>query len=130
MRTGFQNGNGFYTSGRCYSSIGLNSPKTAPHGARVLISARVSKPVNLSRAVETRGTAGALFRGGGVILFAPMAKRKNPAAVALGRKGGQAGKGKTGIAKGFAKMDPERLRQIAKDAAAAKRDKKKAAPPE
>ncbi len=41
-----------------------------------------------------------------------MAKRKNPAAVALGRRGGKAGKGKTGIAKGFAKMDPERLKRV------------------
>ena len=43
-----------------------------------------------------------------------MAKRKNPAAVALGRLGGKAGKGKTGIAKGFAKMDPKRLAEVSR----------------
>lgn len=49
-----------------------------------------------------------------------MAKRKNPAAVALGRKGG-----KKKVSKGFAKMDPKRRAQIASDAAA-KRWKKEA----
>lgn len=39
-------------------------------------------------------------------------KRKDPAAVTLGRKGGRAK-----VPKGFAKMDPERLRQIGKDTA-------------
>lgn len=45
-------------------------------------------------------------------------KRKNPAAVALGRKGG-----KKKVAKGFSAMDPKRRSEIAK-AAAAKRWKK------
>jgi hypothetical protein len=58
----------------------------------------------------------------------PMAKRKNPAAVALGRLGGKAGKGKTGIAKGFAKMDPDRLREIALKAVEAKRKKRQPPP--
>ena len=49
-----------------------------------------------------------------------MAKRKNPAAVALGRKGG-----KKKVAKGFAMMDPERRAQLA--AAAAKKRWKGAA---
>jgi hypothetical protein len=41
-----------------------------------------------------------------------MAKRKNPAAVSLGRQGGKAK-----VPKGFAKMDPERRAAIAKKAA-------------
>jgi hypothetical protein len=44
-----------------------------------------------------------------------MSKRKNPAAVALGRKGG-----KKKVPKGFSAMDPKRRSQIAKDAAAAR----------
>lgn len=53
-----------------------------------------------------------------------MAKRKNPAAVALGRRGGKAGKGKTGIAKGFAKMDSARLKEISQKAVEARRAKR------
>jgi hypothetical protein len=53
-----------------------------------------------------------------------MAKRKNPAAVALGRLGGKAGKGRTGIAKGFSVMDPERLSEISRKAAEARWKKK------
>jgi len=49
---------------------------------------------------------------------------RNPAAVALGALGGTAGKGKTGVRKGFAAMAPERLRKIAMEAAAAKREKR------
>lgn len=60
--------------------------------------------------------------------MAPMAKRKNPAAVALGRKGGRAGKGKTGIVKGFATMEPGRLREIALGAVEAKRKKRQNPP--
>jgi hypothetical protein len=41
----------------------------------------------------------------------------------IGRKGGKAGRGKKDIRKGFATMPPERLRQIAKQAAEAKRSK-------
>jgi hypothetical protein len=48
-----------------------------------------------------------------------MAKRKNPAAVALGRKGGR-----QRVAKGFSTMSPERRREIAKKAAAARWGKK------
>jgi hypothetical protein len=48
-----------------------------------------------------------------------MAKRKNPAAVALGRKGGKAK-----VAKGFSAMDPKRRAEIAKKAAAARWGKK------
>ena len=48
-----------------------------------------------------------------------MAKRKNPAAVALGRKGGQ-----KKVAKGFSVMAPERRREIARKAAAARWGKK------
>ena len=42
-----------------------------------------------------------------------MSKRKNPTAVKLGKKGGM-----KRVPKGFAKMDPERRREIAKKAAA------------
>jgi general stress protein YciG len=48
-----------------------------------------------------------------------MAKRKNPAAVALGRKGGR-----KKVAKGFSAMAPERRREIARKAAAARWGKK------
>jgi hypothetical protein len=53
------------------------------------------------------------------VILSAMAKRKNPAAVALGRKGG-----KKKVAKGFSTMDPKRRAEIAK-AAAAKRWEKK-----
>ncbi len=46
-----------------------------------------------------------------------MAKEKDPAAVALGRKGGQV----TGVAKGFAGMDAEKLEKIRRKAAAGER---------
>lgn len=49
-----------------------------------------------------------------------MAKRKNPAAVALGRRGG-----KKKVPKGFSQMEPERRKAIAKKAAAARWGKKK-----
>jgi hypothetical protein len=52
-----------------------------------------------------------------------MAKKKNPAAVALGRKGGKANKGKTGIVKGFAAMSPEDRRAIQEKGWAARRKK-------
>jgi len=48
-----------------------------------------------------------------------MAKRKNPAAVALGRKGGKAK-----VAKGFSMLDPEQRAKVAKDAAAKRWGKK------
>ncbi|MGA2774230.1 MAG: hypothetical protein ABSG26_25870 [Bryobacteraceae bacterium] len=48
-----------------------------------------------------------------------MATRKNPAAVALGRKGGR-----KKVAKGFSVMSPERRSKIAKEAAAARWGKK------
>ena len=44
-----------------------------------------------------------------------MAKRKNPAAVALGRKGGM-----KRVAKGFSKMDPKRRAEISRKAAEAR----------
>jgi hypothetical protein len=44
-----------------------------------------------------------------------MAKRKNPAAVALGRRGGKAK-----VPKGLAKMTPERRAEIAAKGAAAR----------
>jgi hypothetical protein len=44
-----------------------------------------------------------------------MAKRKNAAAVALGRRGG-----KVKVPKGFAKMSPERRAEIGRAAAAAR----------
>ena len=56
-----------------------------------------------------------------------MATRKNPAAVALGRKGGQ-----RKVAKGFSVMSPERRREIARKAAAArwgKKDERAVGPP-
>jgi hypothetical protein len=46
-----------------------------------------------------------------------MSTPKDPAAVALGRKGGKRGGAKR-VPKGFSKMDPERRAQIARDAAA------------
>jgi hypothetical protein len=49
-----------------------------------------------------------------------MAKKKNPAAVALGRKGGS-----KKVAKGFSKMDPEERAEIARKAAAKRWGKKK-----
>ena len=48
-----------------------------------------------------------------------MAKRKNPAAVALGRKGGR-----KKVAKGFSVMSPERRAEIARKAAAVRWGKK------
>lgn len=48
-----------------------------------------------------------------------MKKRKDPAAVELGRKGGKRG-GVKKVPKGFSKMDPERRSQIACDAARAR----------
>jgi len=48
-----------------------------------------------------------------------MTKRKNPAAVALGRKGG-----KKKVAKGFSQMDPERRAEISRKAAAKRWEKK------
>jgi hypothetical protein len=48
-----------------------------------------------------------------------MAKQKNRAAVALGRKGGR-----KKVAKGFSVMEPERRREIARKAAAARWSKK------
>jgi hypothetical protein len=48
-----------------------------------------------------------------------MAKRKDPAAVALGRRGGKAK-----VPKGFAKMSPTRRAEIARKAAAARWGKK------
>ncbi len=58
-------------------------------------------------------------------MLAVMATRKNPAAVALGRKGGKANKGKTGIVKGLSMVDPERRREIALKGVAARLAKKK-----
>jgi hypothetical protein len=52
-----------------------------------------------------------------------MAKEKDPIAQELGRRGGKAGKGKTGIVKGFAAMTPERRRAIQEKAWAARRKK-------
>lgn len=46
-------------------------------------------------------------------------KKKNAAAVALGRRGG-----KKKVPKGFSKMDPERRKEIAEKAAAARWKKK------
>ena len=51
--------------------------------------------------------------------YGTMAKRKNPAAVALGRKGGR-----KKVAKGFSVMPPERRAEIARKAAAARWGKK------
>jgi hypothetical protein len=45
-----------------------------------------------------------------------MKKRKDPAAVKLGRRGGKIG-GKAKVPKGFAKMSPERRAEIARKAA-------------
>jgi len=52
-----------------------------------------------------------------------MAKRKNPHAVALGRKGG-----KVKTAKGFAKMDPAKRAEYGKKGGAAPRKKKPLTP--
>jgi general stress protein YciG len=54
-------------------------------------------------------------------MLGAMAKRKNPAAVALGKLGGR-----KKVAKGFAMMDPERLRAVGAKGGAARREKKKA----
>lgn len=54
--------------------------------------------------------------------MAPMAKRKNPAAVALGRKGGRKG-GKATGRKGFAAMSEEQRRSIQEKGWAARRKK-------
>jgi hypothetical protein len=51
------------------------------------------------------------------MLIAAMAKRKNPAAVALGRLGGRK---KTDKPKGPAALSPERRREIARKAALAR----------
>jgi hypothetical protein len=48
-----------------------------------------------------------------------MAKRKNPAAVALGRQGG-----KKKVPKGFSTLTPEQRTKVAKKAAAARWGKK------
>jgi hypothetical protein len=53
-------------------------------------------------------------------------KRKNPAAVALGRLGGKATKGLRGIKKGLAAMPPERREQIRALGLAKRRARKKA----
>jgi hypothetical protein len=70
--------------------------------------------------------AGALFGDGGVILIAPMAKRKEPAknpnAVALGRLGGSK---RTDKPKGLAGVTPEKRAEI-RAAALAKRRANKA----
>jgi len=58
----------------------------------------------------------------------PMAKKKNPAAVALGRKGGAATKGLTGIRKGFATLDAEQRRVAALKGVEARRKKRQANP--
>jgi hypothetical protein len=50
-----------------------------------------------------------------VLWFGQMAKRKNPAAVALGRKGGKAK-----VPKGFAMMDEAQRAAVAKKAASAR----------
>jgi hypothetical protein len=50
-----------------------------------------------------------------VIFYRAMAKRKNPAAVALGRKGGKAK-----VAKGFSALTDEQRSAVAKRAAAAR----------
>ncbi len=57
-------------------------------------------------------------------MLTAMAKKKNPAAVALGRLGGKANKGKTGISKGLSMVDPERRREIALKGVAARAKKK------
>jgi hypothetical protein len=58
------------------------------------------------------------------VMLVSMAKRKNPAAVALGRLGGKAGKGKSGIQKGLAAMSPEQREEIRAKALAARRAKR------
>jgi general stress protein YciG len=49
-------------------------------------------------------------------------KRKDPAAVKLGRRGGKIG-GKAQVAKGFAMMDPDRLAEIGRKSAEKRRAK-------
>jgi hypothetical protein len=61
-------------------------------------------------------TRRALF---GMIAKHHMAKKKNPAAVALGRLGGK----KTGIKKGFGAMTPEKLAEAHAKSLAARRRK-------
>ena len=51
---------------------------------------------------------------------------KDPAAVALGRKGGLHG-GRAKVPKGFAKMDPKRLAEVAKEGARKRWDAYRAA---
>ena len=52
-----------------------------------------------------------------------MSKRKNAAAVALGRLGGKAGKDNLGIRKGLAALSPERRQAIAAMGVIARRKK-------
>ena len=54
-----------------------------------------------------------------MVFLGTMAKRKNPAAVALGRRGG-----KKKVPKGFSQMDPAKRSEIAKKAAATRWAKK------
>ena len=56
----------------------------------------------------------------GRLLVCMATKKKDPAAVHLGRRGG-----KKRVPKGFARMDPDRRREIARKAAAARWGKKK-----
>jgi hypothetical protein len=53
------------------------------------------------------------------MLYVMASKRKNPAAVALGRKGGKASKGKAGRA-AIGALSPEQRRENARRAAAAR----------
>ena len=62
-----------------------------------------------------------------------MAKKRAPKALRdylaeIGRKGGKAGKGKTGIAKGLATMDAERRREIALKGVTARAQKRETPP--
>jgi hypothetical protein len=72
---------------------------------------------------ETPYRKAALLQAEADVTMAPMAKRKNPAAVALGRLGGRK---KTDKPKGPAALSPERRQEIARKAAAArwKKDEK------
>jgi len=64
--------------------------------------------------------SGSLAHGAtGMLVSAAMAKRKNPHAVALGRKGGFASAGR-GAAARFAAMTPEERRALARKAARAR----------
>lgn len=54
-----------------------------------------------------------------------MAEKKNPAAVALGRLGGLAGKGKPAPNRGLAQLTPEQRSAIAKKGAAKRWGKKR-----